>query len=124
MKPSEAINALKYSLAEVEKHLPQLDNSHEHVASAEASLKTIQDQKVQAEQALKTAQANLDRTLSEGQEKIAVQEASTNSQLKHYQDQIVSAQATLDELTVAVNSRRTEHDQILSSMESLKKRFA
>jgi len=124
MKPSEAINALKFSLAEVEKHLPQLDNSHEHVAAAEASLKTIQDQKGQAEQALKTAQAALDRAQSAAQEKLESLELETNAKLKSYQDQIASAQATLDELNVTVNARRSEHDQILASMESLKKKFA
>lgn len=124
MKPSEAISNLRFALSEVEKHLPQLDNSHEHVAASEASLKTINGQKAQAEQALRAATADLDRARSEGEAKRAEAEARTNEQLRKYQEQIASAKATLDELTAQVNAKRTEHDQILDSMQSLRKKFA
>jgi chromosome segregation ATPase len=124
MKPSEAIEELKAALAEAEQHVDLLDTASEAVATAEAKLQTINDQIEKSQQDLKAAQAAHDRALSANESKLAASEAKTGEALRVHQGQIQTVQDKLAELNVVYESKLRDHDHLLASLNSLKKRLA
>ena len=123
MSLAKSIDALKASLADVEQQLPVLDNTHESLASAKASLAGVLDQKTQAERDLRKAQADADRAATAASEKSAAAEAEAAGRLKALQSQIAATKTALDELTVTHTSKLAEHNTVLASIESLRKRL-
>jgi len=83
----------------------------------------MKQQHATAQAALRTAKADLDRVNSDLQDKTFQRDSEQTKALKAIQANIAAAHAEHANLTSMVNSKRIEHDQILASIESLKKRF-
>lgn len=124
MNVSEAVGALRAALDDVDHHLPLLDNSADHVETAKAAVKSLEDQKSKSLADLRALKAEQDRQQATNQQKLAELDADVLNKTKANQDQIDAMQHIHDDLSSKVKALQNQHDQLLASLESLKKRFA
>ena len=124
MKISEHVTALSNALEDVIEHLEVIDQVKEARAAEESGLEAVKQQHEAALASLRTAKADLDRVQSDLQDKTSMRDAEHTKALKAVQANIAAAQAEHANLTSLINSKRNEHDQILASVESLRKKFA
>lgn len=122
MNIAESIGALRAALEEIDEHLPVLDSASEHVANAEAKAQAAEEQETVALANVRQLQVEHDQKLAEGEAKLAAQQADHEAQVKAHTDTIETLRGVIEELQVKISSLRQEHDQILASLESIKKK--
>jgi len=124
MPISDAVANLEAELEKIKEHLPLLDNANDHVETSKAILKGLEGDRDKALADIRALKAEHERVLAAGQQKMAQQDAELLNQTKIHNDQISALQETHNELDGKVKSLLRQHDQVLASIESLKKKFA
>ena len=123
MSITYAVNALDDSLKEVKEHLPAIEDIKNQRAKAESELKATVEQRDAANKELKTLN---DQAAVARQDIVVKAEAARNekaNELHDLQTKVDKVRVELDRLQIELKARHEEHDQVLASFESLKKRL-
>jgi hypothetical protein len=116
----EKLRALRPQLEAVADQLDQFGDVQERIKGAEATLKEIQSQR-------DTAKKQHDQEVAAHQRDLAAMEkakSKAGTDLKAWQDRISAAEEEAKTREAKNNSLLAHHDQILTSLASLKQRFA
>lgn len=123
MKTSELIKSLASHLEGLTDHLDAIDDAEGDHADATARLAALQKQTEDAEAEHRSAVSNLARVQADLAAKTEEGKAAHSKAISSLQATIESAKSQLADLTSQVNSKRVEHNAIVESLESLKKRL-
>ncbi len=123
MTPSEAIKAAHSTLAALAEHHDAIDKAEERRAGIETALAGVEKDFKAASARLSSVRADLGRAEEQLVGRTNLIDDEKARSLRDLQDQINSAQEQLRDLNRKVAERQQRHDEIITSMEALRKRL-
>ncbi len=123
MTPSEAIKAAHSTLAALAEHHDAIDKAEERRAGIETALAGVERDYKASQTRLQAVRADLGRAEEQLLGRTNLIDDEKARSLKDLQDQINSAQEQLRDLNRKVAEKQQRHDEIITSMESLRKRL-
>lgn len=123
MRPSEAITALELALEGVKEHLKTIDKAEVARADAEVKLNAAKQELDQVNSQLSQAKNTTEQTQQAIAQRYAVEEQKKIAELRGLEGQIEVLKAELIRLDDETKSVRVTHDQVLASLQSLRKQL-
>lgn len=120
----EQIRAVIDGLTAILDNMQKLSSVENDVADAEARLHDAAKQHAETVSQLEDKSKLLTTAQAEERQNHVTQMYHATQELRDLRRQVEEAKAQHAELSSAVRSRRQEHNEILASMESLRKKFA
>lgn len=123
MSLTQVVNDLEAELAKVKPHLPELESVQSDLSQAQTALTATKREQADIDNQIKSFQAQLAKRQADADQKFADDQATRTDHLNSLDSQIQKSQADLADLTAQVTNMRQQHDQILASMDSLRKKL-
>ena len=121
--PSEAIKAAHSALSALAEHQDAIDKAEERRHGVETLTAQVTREHAAANARLEQVRAELAKAEDALKGKSHIIDDERARALKDYQVRIDAAQKQLDEVNKQVTDKQQRHDELLASMESLRKRL-
>lgn len=123
MTPTEAAKALRDAVIVVAEHLEDLDKSVERKAGLDIMLNQVQKEFDAVTERLRLTRAELGKVEDTLKSKAHVLDDERLRAFKEAQDRIAAANDQLAKLNSTIADKQKIHDELLRSMEALRKRL-
>lgn len=120
---AQAIEDLETQLGNLKPHVPALESIDDELTSAKAALAATKKEQDDVDNQIKNLKTTLAQRQQEAYEQFVRDQTQRTDHLTSLGEQIAKSKDELSDLRGQVAQLRQQHDQVLASMESLRKKL-